>query len=97
MTHSDATNKALALGATAASDPDLRERLLADPAGTITADTGVAIPDGVIVTATENPDGSVTLAIAEGSIPDDLLAGLSAGCGGGGGGGGKGPHPAPAA
>ncbi len=70
----------------ASSDEALRQRLLDDPNATITAETGVTIPDGVTLTATENPDGSITLAIAEGTIPDDLLAGLSAGCGGGGGG-----------
>ncbi len=79
---SDQVSLALALGAAAATDAALRERLLADPAGTITTETGQAFPDGLTISATENPDGSVTLAIADGTIPDDLLAGLSAGCSG---------------
>lgn len=97
MTYTNEIALAQDLALQAASDEALRQRLLDDPNATITAETGVTIPDGVTLTATENPDGSITLAIAEGTIPDDLLAGLSAGCGGGGGGGGKGPHPAPAA
>ncbi len=79
MTHE--VSQALALGALAANDPALRERLLADPAGTITAETGQEIPEDLTIVATENPDGRVTLALAEGTIPDELLAGLSAGCG----------------
>ncbi len=85
----DDISQVLNLGAAAAADPALRERLLADPAGTITAETGQEIPEDLTIVATENPDGSVTLALAEGAIPDDLLAGLSAGCGGSGGGDGR--------
>ncbi len=83
MTYTNEIALAQDLALQAASDDVLRQRLLDDPNATITAETGVTIPDGVTLTATENPDGSITLAIAEGTIPDDLLAGLSAGCGGG--------------
>jgi hypothetical protein len=56
----------------AATDPALRDRLLADPRGTITAETGMSVPADWDLVARES-DGTVTLGFANDQLPEDYL------------------------
>lgn len=62
----------------AQGDADLRERLLADPRGTIKAETGMNVPDDWAIVATDNA-GTVELAFANGELPEAYLEMVSGG------------------
>jgi len=61
-------------------DPDFRERLVADPAGTWSEVTGVAVPDDVEVVVFENGPKTVHIVLPDPSLSaEDLDAGAIAG------------------
>lgn len=61
------------------ADSALRQRLLGDPKGTITTETGLAVPDDWDLVAHENGE-VVTIEFANGEIPDDYLQLVAGGC-----------------
>jgi hypothetical protein len=60
------------LVAEANNDADLRARLLADPRGTIGAETGMTVPDDWAIIAHES-NGMVELAFENNELPEDYL------------------------
>jgi hypothetical protein len=64
--------------ARAQSDSDLRARLLADPRGTIAAETGMTVPADWALVATDN-GGVVELGFENGELPEEYLAIVSGG------------------
>ena len=61
-------------------DPDFRERLLADPAGTWSEVTGVAVPDDVELVVLENGPKTVHIVLPDPSLSRaDLDAGAHSG------------------
>lgn len=63
----------------AASDADLKERLLADPRATLAAETGLAIPQDWDLVASEAPDGTVRVELVNDDIPELYLELVSGG------------------
>jgi len=63
----------------AASDADLKARLLDDPRATLTQETGLSIPDDWELVATEASDGTVRVELANEDIPDQYLELVSGG------------------
>jgi len=63
----------------AASDADLKARLLADPRATLAAETGLSIPDDWELVASEASDGTVRVELANEDIPDHYLELVSGG------------------
>ncbi|MBK5966213.1 NHLP leader peptide family natural product precursor [Thiocystis minor] len=62
------------------ADEDFKQRLLADPAGTLAAE-GMAVPEGVTVRVVENTAQAVTLVIPPRptDLADEALEGLGGG------------------
>ena len=65
----------------AISDTRLRDRLINDPAGTITAITCMTVPDDWNIVAIEAADGSVSLGFVNDELPMEYLELLSGGSG----------------
>jgi len=77
-----------ALIARANRDDDLRARLIADPAATISAETCMTVPDDWNIVASQAADGSLSLGFVNDELPLDYLELVSggdpiAGCTGG--------------
>ena len=76
----------------ASTDDDLRARLVANPEATITAETGLQVPDDWNIEVLHNADGSVILGFVNDELPLDYLELVSGGLppdSANGGGGGK--------
>ena len=63
----------------AASDADLKARLLADPRATLTEETALTIPKDWELVASEAPDGRVRVELANENIPEEYLQLVSGG------------------
>ena len=73
-----------AVCASAASDADLKARLLADPRATLAQETALTIPDDWELVASEAPNGTVRIELVNDEIPEEYLDLVSGGepCGG---------------
>jgi hypothetical protein len=62
------------------ADEDFKQRLLADPAGTLAAE-GMAVPEGVTIRVVEDSAQAVTLVIPPRptELPDDLVVAVAGG------------------
>jgi hypothetical protein len=69
-----------AMLARAQGDPALRDRLIADPKGTIEAETGLTVPTDWNILTRDN-DGNLELAFENGELPEDYLELVSGGLG----------------
>lgn len=67
------------LCANAASDADLKARLLADPRATLAQETALAIPKDWELVASEAPDGTVRVELVNEDIPEEYLDLVSGG------------------
>lgn len=65
--------------ANAASDAGLKARLLADPRATLAQETGLTIPGDWELVASEAPDGTIRVDLANENIPDQYLELVSGG------------------
>ena len=71
--------------ARAASDADLKARLLDDPRASLVQETSLTIPEDWELVASEAADGSVRVEIVNEEIPEAYLELVSGGGGGGSG------------
>jgi len=65
--------------ARAASDAGLKERLLADPRAILTEETGLTIPEGWDLVASEAADGTIRVELTNENIPEEYLQLVSGG------------------
>jgi hypothetical protein len=65
--------------ASAANDAGLKARLLADPRATLAQETGLTIPGDWVLVASEAPDGTMRVDLANENIPDQYLELVSGG------------------
>ena len=65
--------------AKAVGDAGLKGRLLADPRGTLVAETGLSIPDDWELEASEASDGTVQVGLVNENIPEMYLELVSGG------------------
>ena len=65
--------------ASAASDADLKARLLADPRATLAQETALTIPKDWELVASEAPDGTVRVELVNEDIPEAYLELISGG------------------
>ena len=65
--------------ASAVSDAGLKARLLADPRATLAQETGLTIPKGWELVASEAPDGTVQVELVNEDIPEEYLQLVSGG------------------
>jgi len=63
----------------AASDTELRGRLLADPASTLTDEIGLRIPADWELQASETSDGTVRVELVNSELPEEYLEMISGG------------------
>ena len=68
--------------ARAASDADLKARLLADPRATLAQETELTIPEDWELVASEAADGAVRVELVNDEIPAEYLDLVSGGCSG---------------
>ena len=61
------------------SDTDFRDKLLADPRGTIEAELELQIPPDWDIAVALDADGGLTIDVLNDEISDELLASVSAG------------------
>ena len=57
----------------ARGDEELKAALLADPGGTLQRETGLTIPDGWDLAASESADGTVQVELVNDEIPEQYL------------------------
>ena len=57
----------------ARGEEELKAALLADPRGTLQRETGLMIPDGWDLAASESPDGTVQVELVNDEIPEQYL------------------------
>jgi hypothetical protein len=65
--------------ASADRDAGLKARLLADPRATLAQETGLTIPEGWELVASEAPDGTVQVELVNEDIPEEYLQLVSGG------------------
>ncbi len=63
----------------AVSDEGLKARLIADPRGTLVAETGLSIPDDWELVASQASDGTVQVGLVNEDIPETYLELVSGG------------------
>lgn len=63
----------------AGADSALRDRLVADPKGTIAAETGMTVPADWDIVADIHDGGNVVLEFENGELPEEYLAVVSGG------------------
>ena len=82
MSQGDVSNPMdLVNGVCASADRDagLKARLLADPRATLAQETGLTIPQDWELVASEAPDGTVRVELANENIPEEYLQLVSGG------------------